>query len=140
MTREAIEALLARQKEAFACRDVDALTALHAPEGIFESPAYGVITGRNAIRDVYRYWYSAFPDFLLTWDSPLIDPPRASYLWTFQGTAAGPFFGEVKVGSKLAMIGASELTFGSEGILAIRHVFDFSGTLMRTGVLKVKPA
>jgi hypothetical protein len=140
MTRGDIEALLARQKEAFARRDVDALTALHAADGTFESPAYGIVTSRDAIRDVYRYWYGAFPDFLLTWESALVDPPRASYFWTFQGTAAGPFFGEVKVGSKLSMIGASELTCGPEGIISIRHVFDFSGTLMRTGVLKVKPA
>ena len=77
---------------------------------------------------------------MLTWDYALIDPPRASYIWTFTGTAAGPFFGEIKVGSKITMIGADRGTFDAEGILAIRHVFDFSGTLMRTGVLKVKPA
>jgi hypothetical protein len=140
MTRDAIENLLARQKDAFARRDIEALTALHAPKGTFESPAYGIIAGRDSIRDVYRYWYTAFPDFLLTWESALIDPPRASYFWTFTGTVAGPFFGDVKVGSKVSMIGASEATFGVEGILAIRHVFDFSGALMRAGVLKVKPA
>jgi hypothetical protein len=140
MTRSAIEDLLARQKDAFARRDVEALTALHAPDGKFESPAYGLVSGREAIRDIYRYWYAAFPDFLLTWDIVLIDPPRASYFWTFSGTAAGPFFGDVKVGAKIAMIGATESTYGEEGIVLARHVFDFSGTLMRAGVLKVKPA
>jgi len=140
MTRTAIEEALTRQKDAFARRDVEALAALHAPEGTFESPAYGLVTGRHSIREIYRYWYAAFPDFMLAWDSALIDPPRASYIWTFNGTAAGPFFGDVKVGSKVSMIGATEATFGAEGIIAIRHVFDFSGTLMRTGVLKVKPA
>ena len=140
MTRSDIEDRLAQQKDAFARRDVEALTRLHALEGTFESPAYGVVTGRQAIGEVYRYWYAAFPDFLLTWDSALIDPPRASYFWSFKGTAAGPFFGDVKVGSRIAMIGAAEALYGPEGILAIRHVFDFSGTLMRAGVLKVKPA
>ena len=140
MTREDIDRQLALQKDAFLRRDVEALTALHAPDGTFESPAYGVVTGREAIRDVYRYWYSAFPDFILTWESALIDPPRASYLWSFNGTAAGPFFGETKPGSKVTMTGATESVYGPEGIIATRHVFDFSGTLMRTGVLKVKPA
>ena len=140
MTRSEIEDLLAQQKDAFARRDVEALTRLHALDGTFESPAYGVVTGRQAIGEVYRYWYAAFPDFLLTWDSALVDPPRASYFWSFKGTAAGPFFGDVKVGSKITMIGAAEALYGPEGILAIRHVFDFSGTLMRAGVLKVKPA
>ncbi|HJR59195.1 MAG TPA: ester cyclase [Vicinamibacterales bacterium] len=140
MTRMAIERLLARQKDAFARRDVDALTAIHAPDGTFESPAYGVLTGRQAIHDVYVYWYRAFPDFMLTWESALIDPPRASYFWTFTGTAAGPFFGEVKVGSKVTMIGAAEAAFSEDEIISIRHVFDFSGTLLRAGVLKVKPS
>jgi hypothetical protein len=140
MTRSAIEDLIERQKEAFARRDVEALAQLHAPDGKFESPAYGIVSGREAIRDVYRYWYAAFPDFTMTWDSPLIDPPRASYFWNFNGTAAGPFFGNVKIGSKVAITGAAESTYGPHGIIAIRHVFDFSGTLMRAGVLKVKPA
>lgn len=140
MTRDAIEQLLARQKDAFARRDVEALTLTHAEDGLFESPAYGVMTGRTAIRDIYRYWYAAFPDFQLSWDAALIDPPRASFLWTFAGTAAGPFFGDVKVGAKVTMQGAAEYTVSEAGITVARHVFDFSGTLMRAGVLKVKPA
>lgn len=140
MDRAGIEQLLARQKEAFARRDADALAALHAQDGSFESPAYGIVTGRDAIRDVYRYWYRAFPDFILAWESALIDPPRASYFWSFDGTAAGPFFGDVKVGAKVSMTGAAELTCSDAGIASIRHVFDFSGTLLRAGVLKVKPS
>ena len=140
MTRAAIEQLLAQHKDAFARRDAEALALTHAQAGTFESPAYGLVTGRDAIRDVYRYWYVAFPDFLLTWESALIDPPRASFFWTFAGTAAGPFFGDVKVGAKVNMLGAAEYTLSDEGIVGARHVFDFSGTLMRAGVLKVKPA
>jgi predicted ester cyclase len=140
VTRQAIENLLARQKAAFARRDQDGLVALHAPDGTFESPAYGLVTGRDAIRDVYRYWYAAFPDFILTWEHALIDPPRASYFWNFSGTVAGPFFGDVKIGSRVTMLGASECRCEDDLIVSIRHVFDFSGALMRTGVLKVKPA
>lgn len=140
MTREEIERALERQKDAFLRRDAEALTTLHAEGGTFESPAYGVVTGRDAIRGVYRYWYEAFPDFILTWESAVIDPPRASYFWSFTGTAAGPFFGETKVGSRISMMGATENVYGPDGITSCRHVFDFSGTLMRTGVLKVKPA
>ena len=89
-------------------RDGDALADLHAPDGTFESPAYGIVTGRSAIREVYKYWYTAFPDFMLTWETALIDPPRASYMWSFTGTTTGPFFGETKVGTKIAMTGATE--------------------------------
>jgi predicted ester cyclase len=140
MTRAAIEELLARHKKAYEQRDVEALVACHAADGTFDSPAYGLIAGRDAIRDVYRYWYRAFPDFMLSWHHALIDPPRASWFWTFDGTAEGPFFGEVKSGSRMHLIGASECEVGEAGIVAIRHVFDFSGALVRSGVLKVKPA
>jgi predicted ester cyclase len=140
MTRAAIEELLAVHKAAFERRDVDALTAAHAVEGTFESPAYGVVRGRAAIREIYRYWYGAFPDFLLTWESALVDPPRASFFWAFEGTAAGPFFGDVRPGTRVAMIGAAEYRFADDLIVSARHVFDFSGMLVRTGVLKIKPA
>ncbi len=140
MTRADIEHQLARHKDAYARRDIEALTAGHAPQGTFESPAYPLVRGRDAIRDVYRYWFAAFPDMILTWNSALIDPPRASFLWTIDGTTAGQFFGEVKAGSKVHILGASECEFGDEGIVSIRHVFDFSGALVRTGALKVKPA
>lgn len=140
MTRADIERQLALHKEAYAKRDIEALTAGHTLAGTFESPAYPTVYGRDAIREVYRYWFAAFPDMILTWNSPLVDPPRASFLWTLDGTTAGQFFGEVKVGSKVHMVGASECEFTDEGIVAIRHVFDFSGALVRTGVLKVKPS
>ena len=140
MTRADIEAHLARHQAAYLRRDVAALAECHTVDGTFESPAYGLVHGRDAIREVYRYWYRAFPDFILTWKHALIDPPRASFFWSFEGTTEGPFFGEVKAGSRITMIGASECLFSAEGIVEIRHVFDFSGTLVRTGALKVKPA
>lgn len=140
MTRADIERLLARHKAAFLQRDAEALAACHTIDGTFDSPAYGVVHGRDAIRDVYRYWYRAFPDLMLTWESPLIDPPRASYLWSLEGTAEGPFFGDVRPGSKVTMTGATECLCTEDGIAAIRHVFDFSGGLLRAGVLKVKPS
>ena len=49
-------------------------------------------------------------------------------------------FGDVKVGARVNMQGAAEYTVSDAGIIAARHVFDFSGTLLRAGVLKVKPA
>ena len=140
MTREDIEQLLARHKTAYLQRDVDALASCHSPDASFESPAYGVVHGRDAIRDVFRYWFRAFPDLMLTWESPLIDPPRASFFWMFEGTAEGPFFGEVRTGTKIQMIGATECECHGGFILRVRHVFDFSGALVRTGVLRVKPS
>ena len=140
MSRDEIVRVLEAHREAFARKDVDALAATHAADGTFDSPAYGLVTGRDAIRDVYRYWYAAFPGFTFTWESALVDPPRASFLWTFKGVAAGPFFGDVKAGSPVDVTGAAEYAFAGGLIASARHVFDFSGVLVRTGVLKVKPS
>lgn len=140
MTRAVIEEFLERHKAAFARRDAEALASLFTPDAVFESPAYGTVRGRDAIRDIYLYWYRAFPDFVLTWDHVLIDPPRASYCWTFDGTSQGPFFGDVRPGTRVTMAGATENEYSDEGIVATKHIFDFSGTLVRVGVLKVKPS
>lgn len=140
MTREEIDRRLTEHHAAFARRAPEALAAGHAPTGTFQSPAAGLVHGREAILDVYRFWYAAFPDFLLTWESPIIEPPRAAVFWTFEGVAAGPFFGEVKTGTRVKFDGAAEYEFGDQGIVSVRHIFDFSSVLVATGVLKVKPA
>jgi predicted ester cyclase len=140
MTREDIERRLAAHQAAFARRNAEEIAAQHAVDGTHESPAHGLIRGRQEILAVYKYWYSAFPDFTLTWDSPIIDPPRAAIFWTFEGTSAGPFFGDVKPGTRVKMRGAGEFVFGEDGIQSVRHIFDFSALLVSTGVLKIKPA
>ncbi len=139
MTREDVERHLATHQAGFAARSPDALAAGHAPDGTFESPAYGLVRGREAIAGVYRYWYGGFPDFTLTWGSAVVDPPRAAVFWTFEGTSLGPFFGAMKPGAHVKMIGAAEFLFSPEGIVSVRHVFDFSALLVSTGALKIKP-
>ena len=139
MTRADIVARLERHRDAFRRRDADALAADHTADGTFESPAHGVVKGRAAIRDVYNYWFTAFPDLLLTWDQPLIDGDRAAVFWSFAGTSHGPFFGIAGAGSRIEMRGAAEYVFGDDGIVSVKHTYDFSSVLMKTGVLKVKP-
>ena len=139
MTRGEVAQRLAEHQAGYLARSIDALTATHAPDGTFESPAHGVVRGRDAIREIYRYWYTAFPDFMLTWGNPVIESPRAAVFWTFDGTSTGPFFGEVKPGSRIRMMGAAEYTYGPDGIISVRHIFDFSAVLVSAGVLKIKP-
>ena len=70
-----VEQWLADHQAGFLARSAEALAATHAPDGTFESPAHGIVRGREAIRDIYVYWYSAFPDFMLAWGMPMIEPP-----------------------------------------------------------------
>jgi len=140
MTHGDIVTLLERHDEAFARHDADALASQHLPDGIFESPAVGLVRGREAIAQVYRYWFTAFPDMRFTWTPPLIDGDRAALFWTLEGTIQGPFFGVPHPGTHLTMSGAALYTFRDAGILAAAHIFDFSAVLIKAGILKAKPA
>ncbi len=142
MTRPEIEAFLERHSAAFASRDADRIAASHAEHGTFESPAAGLVTGRERISEVYGYWLSAFPDMEFTWGSPLIDGDRLSFIWRFRGTlaAGGKFFGEAKPGARVEFQGAAEYVVSTAGIERARHVFDFTGALVNAGALKVKPS
>jgi len=139
MTRQEVEALLERHQASFASRDVKALADQHVEDGTFESPAHGVVRGRPAIEGVYRYWFEAFPDLSLTWDSAVIDGDRAAFFWTLTGTAQGVFFGVAGTGARVTMIGAADYRFAGGRIASARHIFDFSGMLMKTGALKARP-
>ncbi len=140
MTRVEIEKLLQEHRDGFVRRDPSALAALHLPDGTFESPAAGVVRGREAIEGIYRYWFEAFPDLVLSWSSQVIDEDRAMFFWTLTGTHSGPFFGLAGGGAKVSTAGAAEFRFADGGIASIRHVFDFTGVLVAAGVLKARPA
>ena len=114
MTREEIIGRLERHRDAFLRRDADALAADHVVDGTFESPAHGVVRGRSAIRDVYHYWFTAFPDLVLTWEAPIVDVDRAAVFWNFTGTSKGPFFGIVGAGSRVDLRGAAEYRFSDD--------------------------
>ena len=140
MTRSEIVALLEQHRDGFLRRDAEALAAGHTEDGRFESPAHGVIEGRAKIREVYQYWLAAFPDLTLTWGDPLVDGDHAAIFWEFSGTSRGPFFGVAGANTPVEMRGAAEIHLADGGIKNIRHVFDFSSVLVRTGVLKVRPS
>ena len=139
MTRPEIEALLERHQQSFASRDPERIAADHAAHGTFESPAAAIVHGREAIAGVYRYWLQAFPDMEFTWRAPIIDGRRVALFWHFRGTLHGDFFGHVKQGARVEFPGAAEYQVSNDGIVSAKHLFDFTGSLIAAGVLKVKP-
>lgn len=139
MQRTEIQDLLDRHRAAFARRDAETLASQHAEDGTFESPAHGVVSGRTAIQGVYRYWFTAFPDLQLTWEDALIEGDRAAVFWSFDGVTAGAFFGVEKFGIRVKMAGAADYRFADGTIRSVRHVFDFTGALVKAGVLRTRP-
>jgi hypothetical protein len=140
MTRDAIDHLLSRHRQSFASRNPATLALDHTEGGTFYSPAAGTVTGRAEIQKVYEYWLTAFPDLEFNWTAPIVEGDRVALFWHFSGTAAGPFFGDVKPGTRIEFPGAAAYVLSPEGIVSARHLFDFTGALVIAGVLKVKPA
>ena len=139
MTRAEVGALLERHRRSFASRDPERIAADHSEQGTFESPAAAMVYGREAIAGVYRYWLQAFPDMEFVWREPIIDGQRVALFWHFRGTLHGDFFGHVKRGARVEFPGAAEYQVSNDGIVSAKHLFDFTGSLIAAGVLKVKP-
>ncbi len=139
MTYDDIADVLRRYEAAVQDHDARVQAAFYAPDGVREGPAFGAVTGRAAIQKRYEYWYTAFPDLVLELEEMVIEGDRAAVFWKFQGTQQGPFLGLTGTGQRLVLPMVSLCRFKDEGIAYARYVYDFSGLLLKTGVLKAKP-
>ena len=139
MKREEVQALLERRTNAWAARDAAALAATHAPDGTVDSPTGGHLKGREAIERVYRVWLTAFPDVVWQPEEIVIDGDRAVMLARMSGTHAGEFFGLSPAGRHVEAEVAVVLTVADGLVTHERRIYDFTGVLVQTGVLKAKP-
>lgn len=140
MTREGMLALVARRQEALRRLDAEALAALHAEDGVVESPlAGGRAEGREAIEDVYRAFFAAFnPSF--EQEDLLIEGDRAMSVFRVSGTDRGGFMGMAPTGRSFVvpMVIISDCRDGL--ITRERRIYDFTGFLVQVGIMKAKPA
>jgi steroid delta-isomerase-like uncharacterized protein len=139
MTRDAMLALLAQRREALARLDAEALAALHAEDGVVESPlAGGTATGRDAIRELYQAFFAAFnPSF--EEEDVLIDGSRAVVVFRTSGTDRGGFMGMAPSGRSF-VVTMVLITECDQGLITReRRIYDFTGFLVQVGVMKAKP-
>lgn len=140
MTRDEIFALFSRREAAWRERDAAALAADHAPDGIVVSPTGGVLEGRAEIERIYRVWFVAFPDLMLTTEDLLVDGDRVALLCRITGSHAGEFFAMAPTGRRIEVAGAFIYRLQNGLIAHERRVLDFTGLLVQVGVLRAKPA
>lgn len=140
MTREEITTLFDRRQRAIDRRDADTLATLHAEDGVVESLMAGTVKGRVAIAEVYRSWFKAFPDVVMTTDDLIIDGDRVAQLNTVVGTDIGGFMGlpPTKRPFRLPIVHMYTLLDGY--IVHERRIYDFTGLLVQIGVVKAKYA
>jgi steroid delta-isomerase-like uncharacterized protein len=138
--RQEIVDLLARRDAAYNRRDVPAVTAFHAEDGVVESLMAGRVEGRGAIGDVYRAFFTAFPDVTVHSDDLVVEGNRAVQFTTVTGTDIGGFMGVPATRKSFRMPVVFLYQFHDGLITFERRIYDFTGLLVQIGVLKAKPA
>lgn len=141
MTRQDVEDIFARRAQAIGRRDAATLASLHSENGVLESPtAGGTVRGRQAIEEIYRAWFTGFPDVTFVADEPLlIDGNRVAQRLTISGTDTGGFLGLPATGKAFRMPLVVLCEFTDRQIAHERRIYDFTGLLLQIGVLKAKP-
>jgi len=140
MTREELEAILAKRLDAWHRRDAAALAATHSEDGIYTSALVGPIQGRQAIESLYASWFSAFPEAEFEVESQVIDGNRVALSWKQRGRHMGEFCGLEATGRIFQIRGAFFHIFKEGKIVRTESIYDMTGLLVQIGILKAKPA
>src|SRR5687767_3278693 len=102
MTRDEAERFFDRRIDAWRRRDLDALTSTHTEDCVLESPLAGKVIGRRAIENVYRSFFTSFPDVALGDAELIVDDDRVVQTVTFSGTNTGGFMGMAPTGKRFS--------------------------------------
>lgn len=139
MTREEINAVIARRVEVWPRRNPAELASLYTDDAVVESPSAGTVQGRVAIEHSYRAWLEAFPDLEYAQDQVLIDGGRVAVGFRLTGTHQAEFLGVAATGKRFEIRGVLVVTLDGQKIAHERRVYDFAGFLLKVGILKARP-
>lgn len=140
MTREEIVSLFSRRAVAQGDHDVEGLASLYAESCVVESPLGGTHQGRDAVAQVLRTFFDAFPDAELSQEDLIIDGDRVVQVGTLSGTDTGGFMG-MAPSRRPALVPMVMVCHVADGLIVHeRRIYDFTGMLVQIGVLKAKPA
>ena len=140
MTRDEVRRLFSERQEAWTRRDANALAASHAEAGVVTSPMFARVSGRDAIQASYRALFDSFPDWTLTQGEPLVDGDRVAVPFEATATHLGEFMCLPGSGRRFDIQGVMLYTLSAGLIVDERRAYDFSGLLIKLGVLRAKPA
>jgi steroid delta-isomerase-like uncharacterized protein len=140
MTHENLRAFIENQKAAWHRRDSVTLAAGHTDDGIVVSPMFTTVRGRAAIEASYRALFSSFPDWRISLEDPIVEDDRVAMFFTATATHVGEFMGFPGSGRRFEIQGVMMFKMQGGLIAEERRVYDFTGLLLQTGVLRGKPA
>ena len=141
MTHDPIAAFIDRHTAAWNRRDPAALAANHTSGGLVLSPMFHRVEGREQIRRTYADLFVAFPDWQITYDTPFVQDRRVAVFFSVVATHEGEFMGVPGSGRRCSFEGVSLFQLDPEHLIEEeRRVYDFTGLLVRLGVLRVHDA
>jgi glyoxylase-like metal-dependent hydrolase (beta-lactamase superfamily II)/predicted ester cyclase len=91
--------------DALARRDVEAMAALWAPDGVDHIASEVDAVGPNGVREYFTSLFAAFPDLAVTVRSTVADGDREAVHWTATGTHLGPLWGVEPTGARVEFEG-----------------------------------
>jgi steroid delta-isomerase-like uncharacterized protein len=138
MTRDEVVAIFARRREAYERHDAAALAADYTDDCEIESPSGGVHYGPAAAEQVLRKVFDAL-NVSLDQKSMIIDGDAVAQEVSIQGQDVGPFFGLPPTGKPFRVPGVFLYNLKDGRIARERRIYDFTGLLIQTGLLKAKP-
>lgn len=140
MTREDVQAFFDRRLQAWNRRDAAGLASTHAASCVINSPMFLRVEGREGIERSYQALFDAFPDWRMLHHEPLVDGDRAAVPFTVTATHTGEFMGLPGSGRRFEIQGIMLCRLENGLIAEERRVYDFTGLLIKIGVLRSKPA
>ncbi len=141
MSNDQIAAFIGRHVEAWNRHDATALCANHAENGVIISPMFGRVEGREQICRTYAGLFTAFPDWNLRYEAPVMDGNRVAVAFSVTATHTGEFMGLAGSGKRCGFEGASLFQIASGPLIAEeRRFYDFTGFLAQLGVLRLREA
>jgi steroid delta-isomerase-like uncharacterized protein len=141
MTRDQIAAFFDAMQVRWTARDHDGLAACYALDAVVESPMFGHLQGRQAIRDSFEALFTTFPDWELTVQELLVDGERVALIAAVNATHVGEFMGIPGTNRRFQIRGVRQFKLNDDGLIKWeRRLYDFTALLVQVGVLKAKPA
>ena len=139
MMTDEIRTFVQRHVENMSTHDAVLTACDHAEDGILESPSTGTHRGRGEITQNYERWNTAFPDFEVALDNIVAEDDQAAVFFRLAATHRGDFLGLPATGKRIEFRGVMLLRFENDLIAHERRLYDFSGLLIKLGILRVKP-
>jgi steroid delta-isomerase-like uncharacterized protein len=140
MTNEQLAAFIGHHADGWNRHDPTALSLDHAEDGVIVSPMFARVEGRMQIRASYAALFTAFPDWVITLDPPIVDTTRLAVYFSVTATHQGVFMGHEGTGRRCAFQGVSLFELSPDLLITEeRRFYDFTGLLTQLGVLRVRP-